>query len=203
MAFHTGVDRERADFRGSRRIEMQCSATGKTIAGINDGKIPDILRHFKLGTRQHDAFRGVPVDDGEQRMNVFDASLAYGQLAGGDRRFLGSCGGNHLDSARTATNRVPMASPAMSLLTTPGRAPGAIATSVTPPSNASVAAFNLASMPPDATPDAISPAPCSGVRYARVSLFAPRTPSTSVRNSSLPAWKLTAQATAIWSALTL
>jgi hypothetical protein len=53
---------------------------------VNDGKIADILRHLKLGARQHHALRGLSIDEREDVRNIAHAGFTEGQRGDGDRQ---------------------------------------------------------------------------------------------------------------------
>src|SRR5438045_2468156 len=125
---------QRANFAHNRAVEVQGAAANQVAAGIEHREVADILRHLELGARQHDPLGGVAVDEVEQRPDIAHARFANGA--------------GHI-------SLVPKLSPERRRDKASGAEPGAMRTWPTPCMRADVAAFNLACIPPVATPSAI------------------------------------------------
>ena len=69
-------DGQRADLAHGRRIEVQRAAAGERVAVIGDHEIAHVLGQLEFGARQHDALRGVAVDEFEQGRDVLHGGLA-------------------------------------------------------------------------------------------------------------------------------
>src|ERR1700682_2121890 len=198
--------RQRPDFRHRGAVEMQRAAAQKLAGALHHREIPDGFRHFKFGARQHDALGRIAVDQRQDGRDVAHHRLARRKLPSGGGAFekcIGPHAADHAALPSVSTIRVPIASPASTRLRTFAAAPGAIRTCSTPPRNAATAAFNLASMPPVATPSAIKRSLSAAVRTGRPCRDWSSTPSTSVRKINWRAPNAAAHATAIWSAFTL
>src|SRR5713101_1957304 len=175
------IDCERPHFAHDGSVEVQSARRDQVLAGVDDGEIAYVLRYLEFGARQHDAFRGVVVDQLEQRRDIGHRRLPDLERSNSADGIDDRVGGK---SADHATNLVPNCSPARTRESASGLAPGAIRTWRTPCSNAAMAAVNFACMPPLATPSTMRRSQSATINSAH-NRFAPSsTPSTSVRNTS-------------------
>src|SRR5437763_187682 len=174
--------RERADLGDGGTVEVQCSAAEEVVVQIDHGEIPDGLRHFEFGARQHDALCRISVNEREDWTDIAHQRLANGEAparTGTVGKGVGLYAADH-----AVTICVPIGSLARIRSSTRSAAPGAMRTCATPASSAASAAFSFASIPPVATPSAMSERLSAAVSTGRTCLLPSSTPCTSVRNTS-------------------